>query len=78
MKTTAVVIHNGSLAYYSVSQERDGNYVADLLKFNGEEGNGPPGQINFVKKGRHCTGDSDNENLMDELYSATESRSKKK
>ena len=70
MKITAVVLHNGLPAHYTVSEKEDGWLEAHLLRYGGVKEAAPPEQIRFVKEGRHCTGKTDNQELMDELSAA--------
>lgn len=72
MKITAVVLHNGSLAPYTVSQRGKGSFEALLLRYGGEGKEAPPRTIRFVKNGRHCTGTTSQQELMDELCAAVE------
>jgi hypothetical protein len=69
MRITAVVLHNGSLAHYTVLQREDGSFEARLLRYSGKGKEAPPPAIWFVKDGRHCTG---NQELMDEPCAAVE------
>lgn len=70
MEITAVVLHKGSLAHYTVSQKSDGTYEAHLLRYGGNRQDKPPKGLGFVKDGRHCTGNTQEEELMDELCAA--------
>lgn len=72
METTAVVLHNGSLAHYTVSQREDGSFEARLLRYSGKGKDAPPRAIRFVKDGRHCTGTTSYQELMDELCAAVQ------
>lgn len=72
MKITAVVLHKGSLAHYTVSERGDGIYEAHLLRYGGDQQDAPPRSLNFAKDGRHCTGTTREQELMDELCAAVE------
>lgn len=72
MKITAVVLHKGSLAHYTVSERGDGKYEAHLLRYGGDEKDTPPRSLSFVKDGRHCTGTVKEQELMDELCAAVQ------
>ena len=72
MKITAVVLHKGSLAHYTVSEREDGNFEARLLRYSGDRKDAPPQAIRFVKDGRHCTGTTSHQELMDELCAAVQ------
>jgi hypothetical protein len=72
MKITAVVLHKGSLAHYTVSQREDGSFEARLLRYGGTGKEAPPRTIWFVKDGRHCTGNTTDQELMDELCAAVQ------
>ena len=70
MKITAVVLHQGLLAHYRVSEKENGSFEARLLRYSGKEEDAPPQSIWFVKDGRHCSGNTTNQELMDELCAA--------
>lgn len=72
MKITAVVLHKGSLAHYRVSEREDGSFEARLLRYSGTEKDAPPPTIWFVKDGRHCSGNTTEVELMDELCAAVQ------
>ena len=72
MRITAVVLHQGSLAHYTVSEREDGSFEARLLKYSGDRKDTPPQAIRFVKDGRHCTGNTSHQELMDELCAAVQ------
>jgi hypothetical protein len=72
METVAVVWYRGALAYYSVSKKEDGSFVAALQKYAGPKEDNPPRKVRFAKQGRHCTGDTEEQELMDEICSAVE------
>lgn len=72
MKITAVVLHKGSLAHYTVSQRENGSFEARLLRYSGAAKDAPPQAVWFVKDGRHCTGNTPEGELMDELCAAVE------
>lgn len=78
MKTTAVVLHKGSLAHYTVSDRGDGNYEAHLLRYGGDQKDVPPRSLSFVKDGRHCTGTTREQELMDELCAAVQLEKEKR
>ncbi len=70
MKITAVVLHKGFPAHYTVSEKEDGWFEAHLLRYGGTIEDAPPQSIRFVKEGRHCTGNTQDQELMDELCAA--------
>lgn len=70
MKVTAVTLHKGSLASYSIVERKDGSYEAHLQSYGGKQQDAPPKCIWFVKEGRHCTGNTKYQELMDEFYAA--------
>ena len=72
MDVTAVVLHKGALAHYAVHGERDEVYEAHLLRYSGSQENKPPQDIAFSKEGRHCTGSTAEQDLMDDIYNAVE------
>lgn len=70
MKITAVVLHRGSLAHYTVREAKNSWLEAHLLRYDGGQENAPPLRIRFIKNGRHCSGDTKNQELMDDLCAA--------
>lgn len=72
----AVVFHKGGLAHYTISNTPDGRFQALLFRYDGRENEQPPKVVEFVKDGRHCSGDTAQE-LMDELFAAVDNRIKK-
>lgn len=70
MRITAVVLHKGLLAHYTVSEREGGSFEARLLRYGGNQWDAPPERIWFVKDGRHCTGNTANQEIMDELCAA--------
>lgn len=70
MEFTVVVLYNGALTHYTVTEGENGCYEACLLKYNGDRQSGPPNQMWFTKEGRHCVGDIEDQDLMDEIYHA--------
>jgi hypothetical protein len=67
MAVTVAVLYKGALACYAVSRTGEERYEAYLLKYNGKEQDRPPHMVQFVKQGRHCSGDTGEQELMDEL-----------
>jgi hypothetical protein len=74
MDLTAVVLFKGALAHYTVTLKSDGTYVADLLKYCGHKPDEPPATISFKKLGRHCDGNTEEQELMDDIYDAVQSK----
>jgi|GEM_PF-1323311 len=72
MNVTVVVLYRKALAHYTVTVKEDGSFEAGLLKYGGHSCDAPPQQIRFRKEGRHCTGSSEDEGLMDELCYAVQ------
>ncbi len=70
MEVTAAVLYKGALAHYTVTPGADGTFEAGLLKYSGGEATIPPLRLVFRKEGRHCTGNSQEQELMDDLYEA--------
>jgi hypothetical protein len=68
MENTAVVFHNGGLAYYNVSKRDEQSYVARLFSYTGEERNAPPKVVSFEKLDRHCVGNIEDQSLIEEIY----------
>ena len=74
MEITAVVLYQGALAYYTVSRQGDGTYVARLLSYCGAQGSEPPPTIHFWSDGRHCDGSIEDGELMDDLWLAVKEK----
>ena len=72
MDVTAVVLHKGALAHYAVHAERNDVFEAHLLRYSGAQENEPPQDIEFSREGRHCTGSTAEQDLMDDIYNAVE------
>lgn len=68
MFTQAAVLYKGSLAQYRVEKEADGVFTAQLLLYKGNYADTPPRELHFIKDGRHCSGDTYEQELMDDLY----------
>jgi len=71
MDVTTVVLHKGALAHYVVHSE-DRRFEAHLIRYSGARENEPPHDIAFQKAGRHCTGSTEEQDLMDDLCYAVE------
>jgi hypothetical protein len=67
MEISAVVLHKGALAYYTVEKGSGQLYKAHLTKYGGASMNEPPQHLQFIEEGRHCSGNTNNQELMDEL-----------
>lgn len=72
MDKTAVVWHRGALAHYSVHSEDDEHYEAHLIRYKGAPENEPPQDIEFSREGRHCTGSTEEQDLMDDICNAVQ------
>ena len=70
MEVTAVVLHKGALALYSVAERGGNRFVAHLLMYSGDPASSPPLQVDLEKTGRHCVGNVADVGLMDEIYYA--------
>jgi len=68
MEVTAVVLHKGALAHYSVGKDVDELYTARLITYGGAACNKPPKHLHFIEQGRHCSGDTNNQELIDDLW----------
>ena len=68
MVTQAAVLYKGALAQYRVRKEEDGGFTAQLLHYKGCINDAPPKEVHFIKDGRHCTGNTEEQELMDDLY----------
>ncbi|ANE51578.1 hypothetical protein [Flavisolibacter tropicus] len=74
MVIQAAVLYKGLLAQYRVQKEDSGGFIAQLLFYRGSSTDAPPGEVHFVKDGRHCTGDTAEQELMDDLYETVKTR----
>lgn len=72
MNKTAVVLHKGALAHYTVRSEDEEHYEAHLVRYTGAPENEPPQDIEFSKTGRHCTGSTEEQDLMDDICNAVQ------
>jgi hypothetical protein len=70
MEFTVAVLYQGTLTHYAVTERENGMYEAGLLKHAGEGQHQPPGKFCFRKEGRHCSGEIEDQDLMDEVYHA--------
>lgn len=70
MEFTVAVLYQGTLTHYTVIERDNGMFEAGLLKYAGEEQQKPPRKFCFRKEGRHCSGEIDDQDLMDEVYHA--------
>lgn len=70
MNVTAVVLHEGALAHYTVTAKENNRFVARLLTYKGDPASTPPVEVYLEKEGRHCTGNVEDVALLDELYYA--------
>ena len=76
MDVTAVVLYHGALAYYTVSRQGDGTYVAHLLSYGGGQQSEPPKTIHLWNNGRHCNCSIENQELMDDIWLAVKDKFK--
>jgi len=74
MELGVVVLFQRALAHYTVAVREDGTYLASLIQYKGSKQHEPPHRIWFKKQGRHCIGDTDDQELMDDLYHAVQSK----
>ena len=72
MDVTTVVMHKGALAHYAVHTEDEAHYEAHLIRYKGAPENEPPHDIEFSKDGRHCTGSTEEQDLMDDICNAVQ------
>jgi hypothetical protein len=77
MEFTVVVLFKGELTHYTVTEEENGNYEAGLLKYKGDLQQGPPQKVFFKKLGRHCSGDTNDQDLLDDIYHAVKAQKQK-
>lgn len=74
MTVTVAVLYKGALAKHTVSTTGEQRYEAYLLNYNGKKQDSPPQQVQFEKEGRHCSGDTGEQELMDELCYAVQEK----
>jgi hypothetical protein len=74
VEVTAVVLHKGALAHYTVSEKGKDKFVAHLLSYRGDPSCTPPSEVRLEKQGRHCVGNVEDVALLDELYYAVKER----
>jgi hypothetical protein len=67
MEFTSVVLYDGGLAHYNVSALNGSAFYAYLLLYTGDEQNPPPKRFEGIKTGRHWTGNTDRQDLLDDL-----------
>ena len=67
MVVRAVVKYRGALAHYGVTQENEGIYQAQLIRYDGRPDHAPPVKITLVKGPNHWSGSSEREELVDEI-----------
>ena len=67
MEVTTVVLHKGALAHYTVVKNDDKLYIAHLVRYGGDSRNKPPKHFHFIEEGRHCSGSTNEQDLMDDL-----------
>ncbi len=60
------VLYRSLLAKYDITKRFDGSYIAKLCDYKGNTT--PPHELSFVIEGRHCTGDTGETELMDDLH----------
>ena len=76
MEVTAAVLHDGALAHYDVSIERDGVCLARLSEYNHRSGKTPPREILLKREGRHWVSDGIDKGLSEDLGYAIEIKAK--
>lgn len=77
MEVTAIVLHKGALAHYTVHTEGDEHFEAHLIRYKGAPENEPPHDIEFDREGRHCTGSTPEQDLMDDIFNAVQFNERK-
>ena len=74
MELSAVVKHQGALAYYTVSTENQDIYHARLVRYYGSPESAPPDRLLLVKGVRRWLGSCEKQELLDEIGHIIESR----
>jgi hypothetical protein len=74
MEVTAVVLHRGALAHYTVSERGRDRFDAHLLMYGGDPASSPPQQVSLEKQGRHCIGNVEDIELLDDIYYAVKEK----
>lgn len=67
MVVRAVVKYRGALAHYGVTQENEGIFQAQLIRYDGRPDHAPPVKITLVKGLNNWSGSSEKEELVDEI-----------
>jgi hypothetical protein len=74
MELSAVVKHQGALAYYTVLPENQGIYHARLVRYYGSPDSAPPERLLLVKGVRRWLGSCERQDLLDDIGHIIESR----
>ena len=69
------VLYKGSLAYFAFTKLRNDNFTVQLVKYQGHIVNEPPHEFTLNKEGRHWCNQSINQDLLDDIGLAIESKS---
>lgn len=72
MEVKVVVLYRKALAHYNVAEKETGWFEASLLNYSGNSNDLPPPRLKFIKDGRHCSGNTEEQDLMDDLYDAVQ------
>ena len=72
MEVIAAVLHDGKLAHYEVSIERNGVCEAHLSDFKGRPDQTPPRHVTLKKEGRRWVSDVADRTLVEDLGYAVE------
>ena len=59
--------YRGALAHYGVTQENEGIFLAQLIRYDGRPDHAPPVKITLVKGLSHWSGSSERDELVDDL-----------
>ena len=70
MKPSASVLFRNALAHYTISQEEEGVFLAQLIDYEGKPDYAPPVQILLTRGIRRWIGSFDNQEVLDALGQA--------
>jgi hypothetical protein len=72
MEKTVVVFYKGSPAHYNICMQKNGSFIARLLKYNGKSEKEPPQKFTLHKIGRKWVDQQADEELVEDVGQAIE------
>lgn len=70
MEVEVAVLYRGVIAKYRIRKGAEETCQARLVSYNGPADEAPDAVVDFRKEGRHCSGSTEEQELMDDLYAA--------